>query len=157
MGIFKRLIKELKGSLKFYHKRMSIQAVKHKKIVKKRTKHFIRHESEDFNKMKSSWRRPHGIDCRVRRRYRGTRECAKIGFGSDKKTRNLLPNGFKKFLVRNEKELEILLMNNRNYCGEVCHNISARKKASIVRRAAELGVRLTNGKGKVKTEEKKKE
>jgi len=48
-------------------------------------------------------------------------------------------------------------MNNRTFCGEIAHNISARKKASIVKRAAEIGVRLTNGKGKVKTEEKKKE
>jgi large subunit ribosomal protein L32e len=38
---------------------------------------------------------------------------AKIGYGSDAKTKYLCPSGFKKFLVRNEKELEILLMNNR--------------------------------------------
>ncbi len=48
-------------------------------------------------------------------------------------------------------------MNNRQYCGEIAHNISARNKAVLVKRAAELGVRLTNGKGKVKAEEKKKE
>lgn len=33
--------------------------------------------------------------------------------GSDKKTRNILPNGFYKFLVHNAKELELLLMHNR--------------------------------------------
>merc|ERR1739848_793485 len=136
---------------------IAIQPIKHKKIIKKRTKHFIRVESEDFNKMGSSWRKPHGIDQRVRRRFRGTREMAKIGYGSNNKTKFLIPSGFKKFLVQNEKELEVLLMNNRTYCGEIAHNISSRKKAAIVKRAAELGVRLTNGKGKVKTEEKKKE
>ena len=36
-----------------------------------------------------------------------------IGYGSDKKTRHYLPNGFKKFLVHNVKELEILMMHNR--------------------------------------------
>lgn len=36
-----------------------------------------------------------------------------IGYGSDKKTRHYLPNGFKKFVVHNAKELEVLMMHNR--------------------------------------------
>lgn len=36
-----------------------------------------------------------------------------IGYGSDKKTRHFLPNGFKKFVVHNAKELEVLMMHNR--------------------------------------------
>lgn len=36
-----------------------------------------------------------------------------IGYGSDKKTRHYLPNGFKKFLVHNVKDLELLMMHNR--------------------------------------------
>jgi large subunit ribosomal protein L32e len=37
----------------------------------------------------------------------------KAGYGSDKKTRYLAPNGFRRFLVTNARDLEILLMNNR--------------------------------------------
>ena len=33
--------------------------------------------------------------------------------GSDAKTRNILPNGFYKFVVHNVKELDMLLMHNR--------------------------------------------
>ena len=40
------------------------------------------------------WRKPKGIDSRVRRKFKG---CGiimpNIGFGSDKKTRYLLPSG----------------------------------------------------------------
>ena len=53
--------------------------------------------------LQESWRKPRGIDGRVRRQYRGTIPMVRIGYGSNKKTRGLLPNGFKKFLVHNVK------------------------------------------------------
>jgi len=36
-----------------------------------------------------------------------------IGYGSDKKTRHYLPNKFKKFVVHNVSELDLLMMHNR--------------------------------------------
>ena len=69
----------------------------------------------------------------------------------------MLPNGFKKFQIRCPQDLEILLMNNRTFAGEVAHNLSARVRAQIVKRAAELDVKLMNAKSKLKSEEKKNE
>jgi large subunit ribosomal protein L32e len=129
--------------------------IKHKKILK-RTKRFTRFEYEDFNgKLSPSWRRPRGIDNRVRRQYRGNKPLVKCGYGQALKTKYLLPNGFKKFLIRNSQDLELLLMNNRVYAGELAHNLSAKTRKQIVLRAAELNVRLTNAKGKLVKEEKK--
>ena len=51
-----------------------------------------------------------------------------IGKKSANKTRHLLSNGFKKFLIRNEKDIELLLMNNRTYCAEIANNVSAMKR-----------------------------
>jgi len=92
-----------------------------------------------------SWRAPRGIDGRLRRRFRGTIPQPKIGYGSNKKTRDILPNGFRKFVVSNVKDLELLLMHNRKYCAEIAHNVSTRKRKAIVERAAALNVRVTNG------------
>jgi large subunit ribosomal protein L32e len=62
----------------------------------------------------------------------------------------MLPSGFRKLLIRNEKDIELLLMNNRTYCGEIAQGISVLKRKSIVARAKELNVRLTNGQAKLK-------
>ena len=73
-----------------------------------------------------------------------------IGRKQDSKTRHQLASGFKKLLIRNEKDIELLLMNNRTYAGEIAQNISALKRKNIVKRAKELNVRLTNGQAKLK-------
>ena len=64
-----------------------------------------------------------------------------------------LSPGFKKFVIHNPAELEILLMHNRTYAAEVAHGVGARKRALIVARAKELNVNLTNGAAKVRSQE----
>ena len=47
---------------------MAPTVLPHKKIVKKRTLRFKRHQSDEYVKVKDSWRRPRGIDSRERRK-----------------------------------------------------------------------------------------
>lgn len=76
----------------------------------------------------------------------------KIGYGSNKKvemllrwlldahayalykTRHLLPNGLKKFLINNVKEIDLLLMHNKSYAAEIAHNVSSRNRTIILER-----------------------
>lgn len=80
------------------------------KIVKKRTRRFTRHESDRYTRVRTSWRKPKGIDNRVRRRFKGQRVMPSIGFRNAKVTRHVLPNGFKKVLVHNPKVCPFLIL-----------------------------------------------
>ncbi|KAJ9525265.1 hypothetical protein QJQ45_020793 [Haematococcus lacustris] len=170
------------------------------KIVKKRTKHFDRHQSDRKIAVKASWRKPKGIDNRVRRRFKGTIPMPNVGYGSNSKTKHQLPTGFQKFIVSNVKDLELLLMHNRyspeheprsaphliqlrikqpqprvstvenglllvpealllpqrvarKYAAEIAHNVSALKRKSIVERARQLNVKVTNASARLRSQE----
>ena len=82
---------------------MAITPASRPKIVKKRTKKFIRHQSDRYDKVKRNWRKPKGIDNRVRRKFKGMYLMPNIGYGSAKETRHMLPTGFRKVLVHNIK------------------------------------------------------
>ena len=125
-----------------------------KTIVKKRTKKFARHQSDLFIRIsKASWRKPKGIDGRVRRRFKGSIPMPSIGYGSDKKTRNIHPNGFKSVVINNVSELEMLMMHNRTYAATVAHSVSSRVRKDIITRAEQLAIRVTNANAKLRAED----
>ncbi|XP_006900428.1 PREDICTED: 60S ribosomal protein L32-like [Elephantulus edwardii] len=123
------------------------------KIVKKRSKKFIRHQSDRYVKIKRNWHKPKGIDNRVRRRFKGQILMPNIGYGSNKKTKHMLPSGFCRFLVHNVKESAVLLTCNKSYCAEVAHNVSSKNRKAIVERAARLAIRVTNPNARLRSEE----
>lgn len=41
-----------------------------------------------------------------------------IGYGSNKKTRHMMPSGHKAFLVHNIRDVDLLLMHNRTFAAE---------------------------------------
>ncbi|XP_044116104.1 60S ribosomal protein L32-like [Neovison vison] len=123
------------------------------KIIKKRTKKFIRHQSDRYVKIKCNWQKLKGIDNRVRRRFKGQTLMPNIGYRNNKKTKHMLPSGFRKFLVHNVKELEVLLMCNKSYCAEIAHNVSSKNQKVIVERAAPLAIRVINPNARLRSEE----
>ncbi|ESX01394.1 hypothetical protein KL930_004100 [Ogataea haglerorum] len=124
----------------------------HPKIVKKHTKKFKRHHSDRYHRVAENWRKQKGIDSCVRRRFRGTIREPKIGYGSNKKTRHMMPSGHKAFLVKNVKDLECLIMHTKTYAAEIAHNVSAKNRVEILARAKAIGVKVTNPKGRLSLE-----
>ncbi|KAM8931549.1 large ribosomal subunit protein eL32-like [Lycaon pictus] len=123
------------------------------KIIKKRIKKFIRHQSDRYIKIKHNWRKPRGTDNRVCGRFKGQILMPNIGYGSNKKTKHMLPSGFWKFLVHNVKELEVLLIGNKSYYAEIAYNVSSKNHKAIVERIAQLAIRFTNPNARLRGEE----
>merc|ERR1712178_214178 len=110
--------------------------VKINKVVKRKTK-FKRHQSDRV----------------VRRKFKGKVLMPNIGYGTNKKHRHVMKDGFRKFLVHNLDELELLLMHNRTYAAEIASNVSTKKRKAIVERARELNVKVTNANARLRSEE----
>merc|ERR1712144_83614 len=123
------------------------------KIVKKKTNKFKRHQSDRFKRVPESWRRVKGIDSRVRRKFKGKTLMPNIGYGSNKKTKHMLPDGFKKFLINNVSDLEMLLMYNRSYAAEVGSSVSRKTREAILERAKVLDIKVTNASARMQSEE----
>merc|ERR1712018_338321 len=143
MGLFQQQIKA----------NMAITPASRPKIVKKRTKKFTRHQSDRYKKLTRNWRKPKGIDNRVRRRFKGMYVMPNTGFGSAKATKHMLPIGFRKVLVHNVKELEVLMMQNKKFCAEIAHGVSAKNRKTLVERAQQLCIRVTNPNARLRSEE----
>ncbi|XP_045873572.1 60S ribosomal protein L32-like [Meles meles] len=126
--------------------------VKHK-IIKKRTKRFIRNLSDQYVQIKHNRWKPRSIDNRVYRRFRSQILMPNIGYGSNKTTKSMLPSGFRKFLLHNVKELEVLLMCNKADCAEIAHNVSSKNHKTTADKTAQLAIRVTSPEARLCSEE----
>lgn len=96
---------------------------------------------------------PKGLDNRARRRFKGNILLPQVGYGTNKKTRNALPDGFYKVRVSNVKELEGLMMQNRKFSAEIAGSVGARVRKAIVKRAGELNIKVTNAAARLRANE----
>merc|ERR1719240_2196 len=109
--------------------------------VKKRKKSFHRFQStRKAGSIKTTWRRPKGIDCAARRRFKGKTLLPNPGYASNKQTRSKLRRGFFKFTVKNKNELQMLILRHQTFLAEIAHGVSARKRKELITRASILGI-----------------
>ncbi len=124
-----------------------------RRIISRRRPKFIRQESWRYVRVKENWRRPRGIDSKMRLKLKSRPALVNIGYGSPRKVRGLHPSGKREVLVHNVEELEKI--NPEVEVARIAHTVGLRKRIQILERAKELGITVLNpGKGGLLLESK---
>jgi len=103
---------------------------------------FRRQESWRYKRVSQIWRKPDGIDSKMRAKKKGWPKSARIGYRSSRKTRCAHPSGFKEVLVRNVDDLTEV--DPQTQAARIAHTVGLKKRAEISVRAGERGIRLLN-------------
>ena len=129
------------------------QLVEDRREFARRRPAFIRPESWRYDRIKPQWRKPKGLDNKVRKSKKGWPRRAKVGYRGPVASRFLHPSGHYEVTVHNQVELESLVPGRD--AARIGATVGAKKRSLILSRANELGLRIVNPRG-LRTIESKK-
>ena len=118
------------------------EALAVRRRVKGRKPDFKRQESWRYKRVGKSWRKPRGLDSKMRKRVKGWPKSVGVGYRGPKVARGLHPSGYVEVLVRNVDE--VVGVDPERQAVRIGHTVGARKRVEILARAEELGVRVLN-------------
>jgi len=103
---------------------------------------FLRQESWRDSKFSESWRRPRGLDNKIRRKIKGWPPGPSTGYKGPKVARFLHPSGYVEVLVYNVDAVAAVDANTQAI--RIGHTVGKRKRAEIIAKAKELNVKILN-------------
>ncbi|GBC74467.1 MULTISPECIES: 50S ribosomal protein L32e [Candidatus Nitrosocaldus] len=113
-----------------------------RRAVKARKPEFVRQESWRYKRVKENWRKPKGIDSKMRLQVKGWPKIVKVGYRGPRVARYLHPSGYRDVLVHNVEELSRL--DASRDAARIASTVGARKRAMIISKAKELGIKVLN-------------
>jgi large subunit ribosomal protein L32e len=103
---------------------------------------FRRQESWRYRRVKNTWRKPHGIDSKMRKKVKGWPPSPTTGYRSPKKTRGLHPSGFVETNVHTMEDLSDI--DPELQAIRLARTVGGRKRVEILAIAGERGIHVLN-------------
>ncbi len=103
---------------------------------------FLRPESWRDSKFSLSWRRPRGLDNKVRRKIKGWPASPNTGYKGPNIARGLHPSGYREVIVYNAEAVAAVDFNTQAI--RIAHTVGKKKRALIIAEAKRLNVKILN-------------
>jgi large subunit ribosomal protein L32e len=103
---------------------------------------FRRQESWRYKRVGDRWRKPRGIDSKMRKKVKGWPPSPSPGYRSPKKTRGLHPSGFVETRVQSVEDLGEI--NPELQAIRIARTVGGRKRVEILALAEEKGIHVLN-------------
>ncbi len=116
-----------------------------RKLVSENRPRFVRQESWRYVRIHPEWRKPKGVDNKVRRQDKGWPALVRVGYRGPADARGLHPSGHYDVLVYRPADLDALVPGRD--VARIGGTVGAKKRDAILVRANELGLRVVNPTG----------
>lgn len=120
------------------------RALKLREMLKHKRPKFVRQESWRYKRIKENWRRPRGLDNKMRRKIKGWPKSPEAGYRGPKAARGLHPSGYEEVLVYNPEGLDNI--DPERQAVRIAHTVGIKKRMEIIARAASKGIKILNPK-----------
>ncbi|ABW00866.1 50S ribosomal protein L32e [Caldivirga maquilingensis] len=90
----------------------------------------------------SPWRRPKGIDNKIRMKRKGYPPMVNVGYRGPRGVRGIHPSGFIEVIVHNPEELS--RVNPETQAIRIASTVGVRKRIEIIREAVRRGIKVLN-------------
>lgn len=120
----------------------SRKLLKLREHAKHKKPEFLRSESWRYSKMSKSWRRPRGLDHKMRRKIKGWPPMVSTGYKGPKLARGLHPSGLREVLVHNIAE--ICAVDPEIQAARIAGTVGKKKRALMLAEAKKKKIRVLN-------------
>lgn len=116
--------------------------LKKRQLSKHKKPKFKRQESWRYKRVKENWRKPRGIDSKMRKKVKGWPPSPEVGYRSPKKTRGLHPSGYVEVRVQTVEVLNGL--DPKTQAIRIARTVGGKKRVEILALADERGIHIIN-------------